>query len=96
MENSICERDLYSTENAWEKKHYKLFYWLKDLRHNNIPDSIKDHSLEMVSRTYYVVDKELDLNCRYKNTKETKMADISKFLDNNYTQLNLNIKAQEF
>jgi len=93
MENSICERDLYSTENAWEKKHYKLFLWLKDLRHNNIPDSIKDHSLEMVSRTYYIVDKELDLNCRYKNTKETKMADISKFLDNNYTQLNLNIKA---
>jgi len=96
MENSICEDDLYTTEDNWLRKHQKLFLWLNDLKHNTIPENIKDQNLDMVSRTYYINDNELNLNCRYKNTKETKTADIRKFISNTNIQFKLKIKKQEF
>ncbi len=50
----------------------------------------------MVSRTYYIEDNELNLNCRYKNTKEIKTADIKKFISETNFQFKLKIKKQEF
>lgn len=90
MENeSICEEDLYSTEGIWEKKYATLFSWLKDLKQNSLPECLKEHDLKMVSRTYYIADTELDINKRYKNIKETKVVDISRFLDNHHIQLKI-------
>ncbi|MDX5627206.1 MULTISPECIES: HD domain-containing protein [unclassified Brenneria] len=92
-EKSICEQDLFLKEDDWEKKYSTLFSWLKDLKHNSIPECMKEYDLEMVSRTYYIMDNELDLNKRYRNTKNIKTVDINKFLDNNYY---IQLKIQEF
>ncbi|EPL6128115.1 HD domain-containing protein [Klebsiella aerogenes] len=90
MENeSICEQDLYSTEGVWVKKYTTLFSWLNDLKQNSLPECLKEYDLEMVSRTYYIEDNELDINKRYKNTKKTKAVDISRFLDNDHIQLKI-------
>lgn len=69
FENEINEDMLFSCESKWKLKFKDLF---SRLRNNEIKNELIEKKINITTRNYFIMTKEMDILNRYLNTKKTE------------------------